>query len=204
MRGKAFLWLVMMALLAGCPVAGWPSRATAGVETAAPPALFLYDLERMITSLEQLTGWDVAKIPRPRVEVLSPQEFTRRLNLDVATGIVFLGYYTIGREGRPDTILINRICLSEAEAFKLSSDALCHSTLLHELVHWVQTHRPLRHPPDRIRREREAVTWEERYLAQLRGSGSSMDGPMGRTTGPQRGPKGESASQDAWPKGSGL
>lgn len=183
---KAILWLVVMALLAGFPERGWPSPSATEVEAKSSPSSFTYDLERMITSLQRLTGWDVAGIPRPRVEVLSPQEFANRFNLDVKNGMVFLGYYKIGREGGPDTILINRVCLSEAKDFKVSSDALCHSTLIHELVHWVQTNRPLRHPPDRIGREREAVTWEERYLAQLRQVGSSADGPLEPAKDPQR------------------
>lgn len=186
MPGKAVLGLIVMALWGGFPLEGWPSPSAVEVEAKSPSPSFTYDLERMITSLQRLTGWDVAGIPRPRVEVLSPQEFSSRINFDVANGMVFLGYYKIGRDGQPDTILINRVCLAEAKDFKVSSDALCHSTLLHELVHWVQTNHPLRHPPDRIGRELEAVTWEERYLVQLRQAGSSGDGPLEPAKGPQR------------------
>lgn len=156
-------------------------RLSGVFEAEASSGSFTYDLEQMVTELQRLTGWDVAGIPRPQVEVLGPQEFSTRLNIDISNGMVFLGYYKIGREGRPDTILINRACLSMAPVLKLFSDALCHSTLFHELVHWVQTHRPLQHPQDRIGREGEALTWEERYLARFpsRNGGSSSVGEEG-------------------------
>jgi len=154
-----------------------------GIEAPGQPA---YDVEELIRELQRLTGWDLTSLPRPLVEVLNPSEFRRRVRMP--GDMVIFGYYKRGTQDQPDLILLNEECSSRAGLFKVPPEVFCQGTLLHELVHWVQTHQTNQHPTGRIERELEAHYWEQRYLAKMTGSGDLQPHPQDPFTGPSQPP----------------
>lgn len=164
-RARVIPWLLGVVLLievAGARGLGRPVKALG----AAP--VFTYDLEQLIDDLQHMTGWDLKGLPRPAVEVLTPVEFRKRVQ---APGMIIFGFYKVGAYRKRDLLLLNLECLSKAGLFGLRPKAFCRGTLIHELVHWAQSHRPHQHPKGRIERELEAHRWEQQYL-RLYGSPS--------------------------------
>ncbi|MBI3989701.1 MAG: hypothetical protein HY347_08785 [candidate division NC10 bacterium] len=183
-RGCGVIPWVLAVVLPAVLVGGllWPGGAL-GIEPPGQPA---YDVEELIEELQRLTGWDCSGLPRPRVEVLDPSEFRRRVRMP--GDMVIFGYYKTGTQDQPDLILLNEECSSRAGLFNVSPEVFCRGTLLHELVHWVQTHQTSQHPKGRIERELEAHQWEQRYLAQMARSGGPKPHPRSPFTGPREVP----------------
>ncbi len=176
-------WILGVGLVAALAGGLLGPGGASGVEAPVQPA---YDVEELIRELQRLTGWDLTSLPRPRVEVLNPSEFRRRVRMP--GDMVIFGYYKRGTQDQPDLILLNEECSSRAGLFKVSPEVFCRGTLLHELVHWVQTHQTNQHPTGRIERELEAHYWEQRYLAKMARSGYLKPHPEDPLTGPGQPP----------------